>query len=133
MRMPAEIESRMPLTTFAVYELPLYVFRSPRPIAMAIGVVSPYAAQRNQGSHENEVGIGIAERRAPMALERLVEDNDRVERRELVAGRAKRKADNDRVEDDAELEDEKRGYLLPERALNLVGRLLVRDPVARVI
>jgi hypothetical protein len=62
-----------------------------------------------------------------------VEDNDRVERRELVAGRAKRKADNDRVEDDAELEDEKRGYLLPERALNLVRRLLVRDPVGRVI
>jgi hypothetical protein len=38
-KMPADMESRTPLTTFAVEEFGLYVVRTPRPIAMARGVV----------------------------------------------------------------------------------------------
>ena len=48
--MPADIESKMPLTTFAVKDPGLYVVRRPSPIAIEIGVVRPYAVQSNQGS-----------------------------------------------------------------------------------
>ena len=64
-RIPALIESSTPLTTLAVKELGLYVVRSPRPMAMEMGVVRPYAAQRSQGSAD--LGAkGIADMRAPM-------------------------------------------------------------------
>lgn len=53
------------------------------------------------------------------ALEGLVEDEDGVEGREFIASNAEVEADNDRVEDDAELKDEEGGDLLPEAALDL--------------
>ena len=59
------MESSTPLTTFAVKELGLYVVLSPSPMAIAMGVVKPYAEQRIQGSHD--LGAkGIADMRAPI-------------------------------------------------------------------
>ena len=65
-RIPAEVASSTPLMTFAVKLPELYVVRRPSPMAMAIGVVSPYAVQKYQGRLLKRLGNGIADRRAPI-------------------------------------------------------------------
>ncbi len=65
-KIPADIASSTPLTTFAVKLPDSYVYRTPRPTAIAIGVVRPYPEQRNHGSQERRLGNGMADMRAPI-------------------------------------------------------------------
>ncbi|KAL9114820.1 MAG: hypothetical protein Q9187_007396 [Circinaria calcarea] len=115
--MPALVESKTPLTIKAVCDPGAYVFLTPSPIAIAMGVEIAYPTARKYGVNFFLLGQGVTASREPRPKPSKGP--------EFRSGHCESEANKYRVEDDAEFKN--------EDGSNLRSILFVRDTAQFIV